>query len=210
MVFGRLLPREMSFFEFFEQHAALSLEGAKAFRDLVSQGSNVAASAKRIKEIEHEADTVTHRCVEALHKTFITPIDRNDVHRLISKMDDILDAVEAAAERITLYEVSEMTPEVRELAHILVKATDKVAVALKGLRDMKHAQPILDACVDVNRLENEGDAILRIAVARLFRESAKDPIQVIKWKEIYQDAETVLDVCEDVVHIVESMLVKQA
>jgi predicted phosphate transport protein (TIGR00153 family) len=210
MVFGRLLPREMSFFEFFEQHAALTLEGAKAFRDLVSQGANVSVSAKRIKEIEHEADTVTHRCVEALHKTFITPIDRNDVHRLISRMDDILDAVEAAAERITLYEVSEMTPEVRELAHILVKAADKVAVALKGLRDMKHAQPIMDACVDVNRLENEGDAILRIAVARLFRESKDDPITVIKWKEIYENLESATDRCEDVANIVEGIVLENA
>ncbi len=209
MVFARLLPRESSFFDLFEKHAELTLEGAKAFRDLVSQGANIAASAKRIKEIEHEADTITHRCVEALHKTFITPIDREEIHHLISRLDDVLDAVEAAAERITLYEISVMTPEVRELAHILVKASDKVGVALKGLRDLKHAEPIMHACVDVNRLENEGDAILRIAVARLFREE-KDPITIIKWKEVYENLESATDRCEDVANIVEGIVLENA
>jgi predicted phosphate transport protein (TIGR00153 family) len=209
VVFGRLLPRETSFFDFFEQHAQLTLDGARAFRELVELGANVSVMAKRIKEIEHEADTVTHRCVEALHKTFITPIERDDVHRLISRMDDILDALEAAAERISLYEIVEMTPEVRELAQVLVKASDKVALALRGLRDMKHAEPIIEACVDVNRLENEGDAILRIAVARLFRE-AKDPITVIKWKEIYENLENATDRCEDVANIVEGIVLENA
>jgi uncharacterized protein len=209
VVFGRLLPREMSFFDFFERHAALTLEGAKAFRDLAAPGSDVPAAAKRIKEMEHQADTVTHQCVEALHKTFITPIERDDVHRLISRMDDILDYIEAAAERITLYDVTEMTPEMRELAQVLVKAIDKVGVALRGLRDMKHAEPILEACVDVNRLENEGDAILRIAVARLFRE-AKDPILIIKWKEIYENLESATDRCEDVANIVEGIVLENA
>ncbi len=208
-MFGRLLPRETSFFDFFEQHAALTAEGAKAFRDLVSQGANVQAAAKRIKEIEHEADTVTHRCVEALHKTFITPIERDDVHRLISRMDDILDYVEAAAERISLYDIVSMTPEVRELAHLLTKAVEKVGVALKGLRDMKHADPIIEACVDVNRLENEGDAILRIAVARLFRET-RDSMLVIKWKEIYESLESATDRCEDVANIVEGIVLENA
>lgn len=207
MVFGRFLPRETSFFQFFEQHAALTLEGTKEFRALVAQGANVATSAKRIKELEHEADTVTHRCVEALHKTFITPIERDDVHRLISRMDDILDYLESAAERIALYDLVEMTPEVRELAHILVKAADKLGIAVRGLRNMKNAAPILEACVDVNRLENEGDAILRIAVARLFRESS-DPIFVIKWKEIYESLESATDRCEDVANIVEGIVLE--
>ncbi len=209
MVFGRLLPRETSFFSFFEKHAALTLEGAKAFRDLVAAGGAIPELAKRIKQIEHEADTVTHQCVEALHKTFITPIEREDVHRLISRLDDILDYVEAAAERIILYEIDELTPEVRELAQVLVKAAERLAVTLHGLRDMKHAEPILEACVDVNRLENEADAILRIAVARLFREEA-NPITVIKWKEIYEDLESASDRCEDVANIVEGIVLENA
>jgi len=206
-MFGRLLPKETSFFDFFDRHAALSEEGAKEFRKLVEVGSSVVSCAKRIKEIEHEADTVTHRCVEALHRTFITPIERDDIYRLISRMDDVLDYVEAAAERISLYEITVMTPEVRELAQVLCKATEKVAVALKGLRDMKNAEPISQACVDVNRLENEGDAILRIAVARLFREET-NAIMVIKWKEIYESLESATDRCEDVANIVEGIVLE--
>ncbi|MBN1962289.1 MAG: DUF47 domain-containing protein [Deltaproteobacteria bacterium] len=209
MVFGRLLPRETSFFEFFEKHAQLSLQGAKVFSEIVSNSLSVQEGARQIKTIEHDADTVTHECVAALHKTFITPIEREDVHRLISRMDDILDALEAASERLSLYEIEEMTPEIRELGKVLVKATEKLGVALRGLRDMKHAEPILEACVDVNRLENEGDAILRIAVARLFREE-KDPITVIKWKEIYENLETAADRCEDVANVVEGIVLENA
>lgn len=209
MFFNRLLPRETSFFDFFEKHAALTLEGAKEFRNLVSVGSNVNACARRVKELEHEADTVTHRCVEALHSTFITPIERDDIHRLISRLDDVLDCFEAAAERISLYEIVEMTPEVRELAQVVVKAAEKVDVALRRLRNMKDAGPILEACVDVNRLENEADAILRIAVARLFREE-KDPVTVIKWKEIYEHLENATDRCEDVANIVEGIVLEHA
>jgi uncharacterized protein len=208
-MFRKLLPRETSFFDFFEQHAALTLKGAQEFRALVTAEGNLAASARRVKEIEHECDTVTHRCVEALHKTFITPIERDDIHRLISRMDDIMDYVEAASERITLYDLTEMTPEIRELAGVLVKSSEKVEAALRGLRDMKNAKPILEACVDVNRLENEADAILRIAVARLFRE-AKDPILVIKWKEIYENLENATDRCEDVANIIEGVVLENA
>src|SRR5213593_4323183 len=110
-MFGRLLPRETSFFDFFEQHAALTVEGTKEFLSLVSTGANIGAKAKRIKEIEHETDVITHRCVEALHKTFITPIERDDIHRLITRMDDIMDYVEAAAERLVLYELQVMDPD---------------------------------------------------------------------------------------------------
>jgi uncharacterized protein len=208
-MFGRFLPRETSFFDFFEQHAALSLQGCKEFLSLASTGANVAAKAKRIKEIEHETDVITHRCVEALHKTFITPIERDDIYRLITRMDDIMDFVEAASERVALYELERMTPEVKDLADILVRAVEQIAVAVKGLRDMRHAAPILESCVDINRLENEGDSILRAALARLFREE-KDPITVIKWKEIYEDLETATDRCEDVANIIEGVVLEHA
>ena len=206
-MFGRFLPKETSFFDFFEQHAALAVEGSKEFLSLASTGANVAAKAKRIKEIEHETDVVTHRCVEALHRTFITPIERDDIYRLISRMDDIVDFIEAASERIALYDMKEMTPEVRDLADVLVRAVQQIVVAVKGLRNMKHAEPVLQACVDVNRLENEGDTILRNALARLFKEE-KDPFTVIKWKEIYETLETATDRCEDVANIIEGVVLE--
>jgi len=206
-MFGRFLPKETSFFDFFEQHAALTVEGCKEFLSLASTGANVLAKAKRIKEIEHETDVVTHRCVEALHKTFITPIERDDIYRLISRMDDIVDFIEAASERIALYDMKEMTPEVKDLADILVRAVQQIVVAVKGLRNMKNAEPVLQACVDINRLENEGDTILRNALARLFKEE-RDPITVIKWKEIYEGLETATDRCEDVANIIEGVVLE--
>jgi predicted phosphate transport protein (TIGR00153 family) len=209
-MFGRFLPKETSFFDFFEQHAMLTVEGAQEFLSMVSTGANIEAKAKRIADIEHETDVITHRCVEALHKTFITPIDRDQIHRLITKMDDIMDFVEAAAERIALYEIVTMTAEVRDLADVLVRASEKVEQAARGLRNLKNPQAILKVCVDVNRLENEGDQILRRAVAKLFKESAGDPINVIKWKEIYENLESATDRCEDVANIIEGVVLEHA
>jgi len=207
-MFGRFLPKETSFFDFFEQHAALTVEGTKEFLSMVSTGANIETKAKRIADIEHETDVITHRCVEALHKTFITPIDRDDIHRLITKMDDIMDFVEAAAERIALYEITVMTAEVRDLADVLVRASEQVELASRCLRNLKDPQTILKLCVDINRLENEGDQILRRAVAKLFRESSGDPITVIKWKEIYENLEAATDRCEDVANIIEGVVLE--
>ena len=173
-MFGRFLPRETSFFDFFEQHAALTIEGAKEFLSLVTTGANISAKCRRISDIEHETDTITHRCVEALHKTFITPIDRDSIHRLITRMDDVMDYVEAA---------------------------------MRGLRQLKDPQATLKLCIDINRLENEADAILRRSVARLFKDE-KDPIIVIKWKEIYENLEMASDRCEDVANIIEGVILE--
>lgn len=205
----RFLPREEDFFSLFERHAALAVEGAKQFAKLAGGGENVKAMAARIKEIEHEADVVTHTCVERLHTTFITPIDRDDIHRLITRMDDVMDFVESASERIALYDLRDMTPEVKALADVLVRATESVAIAVGGLRDLRKTQVILDACIEVNRLENEGDEILRNAVATLFRE-ATDPLLVMKWKEVYEALESATDRCEDVANIIEGVVLEHA
>jgi uncharacterized protein len=208
-MFGRFLPRETSFFDFFEQHAALTIEGCKEFLSMVTTGANIAAKCRRISDIEHETDTITHRCVEALHKTFITPIDRDSIHRLITKMDDVMDFVEAAAERIELYEVTTMTSDVRDLADVLHRSAQQVEVAVRGLRTLKEPHATLKLCIDINRLENEADAILRRSVARLFKEE-KDPIAVIKWKEIYENLESASDRCEDVANIIEGVILEHS
>src|SRR4051812_32172205 len=184
-MFGRLLPKETSFFDFFEQHAALTVAGTKEFVSLVASGANIDAKARRIKEIEHETDVVTHRCVEALHKTFITPIERDDIYRLITKMDDIIDNVEATSERIVLYDIRVMRPEAKDLTGVLVRCMVQIQKALRGMRAMKNAEPILQTCVEINQLENEADALLRAALARIFKEE-KDPLTVIKWKEVFE------------------------
>ena len=208
-MFGRFLPRETSFFDFFEQHAALTIEGTKEFLSMVTTGANIAAKCRRISDIEHETDTITHRCVEALHKTFITPIDRNDIYRLITKMDDIMDMVEAAADRLALYDVKEMTKEAVDLARCLVSGAEHVLGAVSGIRDLRKSEAILQHCIEINRLENVADSILRGALARLFREE-KDPIAVIKWKEIYETLESATDRCEDVANIIEGVLLENS
>jgi uncharacterized protein len=201
----KLLPRETSFFDFFEQHAELTLDGATEFLSLVNSGVNIEAKARRIKEIEHETDVITHRCVEALHKTVITPMDSTQIHRLITRMDDVMDAIEAAAERIALYKLRQMTPEVQAMADVLKSATQVLLDACRLLRNVRDPAAILKKCVDVNRLENEADAILRCAVARLF-DQEEDPVMIIKWKEIYESLETAADRCEDVANIIENVI----
>jgi uncharacterized protein len=204
-----LLPRDEDFFGLFERHAALTVEGAREMQRLVQGGQNIRTRAARIKEIEHETDVITHACVERLHKTFITPFDRDDIHRLITRMDDVMDYIESAAIAVMLYELVEMTDPARELADVLVRSTESVAVAVAGLKNVKQSQAILDACIEVNRLENEGDEILRGALADLFRE-AKDPLLVLKWKEVYEALENATDRCEDVANVIEGVVLEHA
>src|SRR4029450_4498282 len=176
----RLLPREEDFFGLFERHAALAVEGAREMQRLMQGGQNARVLAARIKEIEHECDVLTHSCVERLHTTFITPFDRDDIHRLITRMDDVMDYIESAASAVMLYELTEMTTPARRLADVLVRSTEAVAVAVAGLRTVKQSKSILEACIEVNRLENEGDEILRSALVDLFR-GATDPLPGLKW-----------------------------
>jgi uncharacterized protein Yka (UPF0111/DUF47 family) len=205
----RLLPREDDFFGLFERHAALTVEGAREMQRLVQGGQNVRVLAARIKEIEHETDVITHACVERLHKTFITPFDRDDIHRLITRMDDVMDYIEAAAISVMLYELTDMTTPARELADVLVRSTEAVAIAVGGLKRVKQSDVILKACIEVNRLENEGDEILRNALADLFR-GATDPLLVLKWKEVYEALENATDRCEDVANIIEGVVLEHA
>jgi Phosphate transport regulator (distant homolog of PhoU) len=202
------LPRETSFFDFFDQHIALTIDGTRQFLTLISDGNNIETEAKRIKSIESECDTITHRCIEALHKTFITPLDRNDILRLISRLDDVMDFVEAAAGRTALYELKEIPPGIRELADILCRATVALQGALNGLRNMENSAAIRKHCIEVNRLENEADSVLRNALARLFK-NEKNPVQIMMWKEIYENLETATDRCEDVANIIEGVVLER-
>jgi len=205
----RLLPHDASFFAHFEHQGKKTVEGCRAFLEMVEQPSDLEARAERVKQIEHECDEITHAVVEALHKTFITPIDRNDIYRLITKMDDIMDFVEAAADRLALYEVKAMTKEVGDLARCLVQSAEHVLGAVSSIRDLGKPNGILQHCIEINRLENVADGILRSALARLFREE-KDPIAVIKWKEIYETLEAATDRCEDVANIIEGVVLEHS
>ena len=205
----RLLPHDASFFAHFEHQGKKTVEGCRAFLEMVEQPGNMETRAERVKQIEHECDEITHAVVEALHKTFITPIDRNDIYTLITKMDDIMDFVEAAADRLALYEIPKMTKEVGDLAHCLVESAEHVLGAVSSIRDLGKPNGILQHCIEINRLENVADGLLRSALARLFREE-KDPIAVIKWKEIYETLESATDRCEDVANIIEGVVLENS
>jgi len=206
---SRLLPRQSNFFDFFEKIAAITVASARELGKLSSDGANVEEIARRIKDLEHEADELTHTCMETLHKTFITPIDRNDIHRLASKLDDIVDFIDGAARQIQLFEVSELPQSAREATVVLVQATEAVERAVIGLRNMKNATAILSECVRINELENQADRIKAASVARLFREES-DAIKVLKWHEIFQRLENVTDACEDVANVIEGIVLENA
>lgn len=203
----RLLPKNENFFDYFEQHCQLIQKGCQELHSLVSDQTDIAGKVNRIREIERECDEVAHRCIEAIHKTFITPIDRTDIHRLIRRMDDIIDAIDAATSRIGMYEITEMRPDAGQLSSVLMQATAEMELALRGLRNMKNAATTKEKCVRIYHLENEGDVILRSSLAKLFKEE-QNPILIIKWKEIYQRLERAIDRCEDVANIIEGIVIE--
>jgi predicted phosphate transport protein (TIGR00153 family) len=204
---SRLLPRQSNFFDFFEKHVALTVEGARELSKIAQDGADINEIALRIKALEHQADEVTHLCMETLHKTFITPIDRNDIHRLASKLDDITDSINGAARQLALFEITVFPQSVREAVLVHVHATEAVERAVKGLRNMRNASAVLGECVRINELENQADRIKASSVARLFREES-NPIVVLKWYEIFQSLESVTDACEDVANVIEGIVLE--
>jgi len=203
----RLTPREEKFFDLFEELAKKIDEGAQLFLDMLTHYDSFQTRLVKLKELEHEADVITHRTYEKMHKTFLTPLDREDIYALVNKMDSILDMIEASAVRMYLYKVKTPAEELFVLMRILTEAIAKVKGVVHALRDKKNFKMILEACVEINTLENEGDYVLRTAMARLF-EREKDPIELIKWKEIFERIEESIDVCEDVSNIIEGIVLK--
>jgi uncharacterized protein Yka (UPF0111/DUF47 family) len=204
-MFARFFPAEgKEFFELFERHAGKTLEAARLLQAMLNNPIDLSDQARRIKTVEHEGDVITHRAVEMLHRTFVTPIDRGDIHRLISRLDDILDLIDATSERIWLYGIDTIDRDACDLADTLVNAVSEVARAMVGLRDLKRRDALLQVCMEINRYENEGDTLLRRAVARLFQDS-KEPLTVIKRKDIYEFLENAIDRCEDVANVVEGV-----
>jgi predicted phosphate transport protein (TIGR00153 family) len=205
-ILARLLPTSGGgvFFELFEQHAERTREAAELLAGMFRDDVPAEKEAERVKSVEHQGDEITHTVIERLHQTFITPIDREDIHELISHMDDVLDLIDATSERLWLYDVRRIEPEARELSAVLLKAVTEMGAAVRGLRDLKDRARLIAHCTEINRLENEGDRLLRRAVARLFREGT-DPIHVLKWKEIYDNLENAIDRCEDVANVIEGV-----
>ena len=205
----RFLPRDEKFYDFFENSVTTVVEGATQLEDLIRDFREVSLKAKKIKDTEHEGDVITHDTIEMLNRTFVTPLDREDIHNLISSLDDVLDYIEACAERLSLFRIGKTTEEAMLLVGVLVKTVKEMAQAVFKLRGLKGADSIMKNCIEINRLENEGDYVCRAAVAKLF-EPENDPLYVIKWKEIYETLENAIDRCEDVANVLEGIMLKNA
>jgi len=179
------------------------------FFDLARGVDDVPTQCTKIKEVESACDKVTHDTVASLHRVFITPIDRNDIHRLISKMDGVMDIVEAAARSIDIYDIRQPSTELATMATTLLASAKQVCSAVEGLRDLKHSQSIFERCIEINRLENESDRQLSGTIARLMRETT-DPVAIIKWKEVFETVEMATDSCEDVANVIEGVVMENA
>jgi len=205
----RLLPKEENFLIQFNRTAEIIVEAALALDDLAKDFTDVEVKVGRIKHLEHEGDHVTHQTFALLSRTWITPIDREDIHDLTKQLDDVLDLIDAAAARLVLFKIPAPTPELRAQAHLIVQSAQAIQRALGLLSDLKNSREILDACIEINRLENEADRMHLEAVKRLFEEET-DAILVFKWKEILDRLEDATDRCEDVADVIEGVVLKNA
>jgi len=206
---ARFLPKKTEFFALFSRHAQLCVEGAILLADLLAKPTDGKERYERIHAIEHDADRVCQETMETLHKTFVTPIDRSDIHELSSRLDDIMDHIEATAQRIWLYEIAQPTPEMLEMSENVVRATEAMKAAVDGLGGSVPAGRMRELCVNVKTVEKENDRVLRRATARLFKEEL-DARALIKWKEIYEDVEGAIDRCEDVANVIEGVVLENS
>jgi len=202
-------PRDEKFFDMFERASDNLNKAGQAFKDLLNDYTNTENKIKNIKDLEHEGDILTHEIFDKLNRTFITPIDREDIHQLTSEVDDVLDYILATADRLQLYKIKKPTPETLKLAEVLVAAIEILGKAVNSLKDAKRSRRTLDYCVEINRLENEGDLFHKAAIAELFSDG-KDAVEIIKWNDIYDHLESAIDMCEDVADTVEGIVVKNA
>jgi len=208
-MFGRLMPTEGKFFDLFNQHAALCVKGAHEMVGLMTNFDDLENRTHAVESIEKQADKITYATVDLLHKTFITPLDRDDIHKLITRMDDILDMMEDAAQTISLYDLQAVTPEAKRLAELCLACCEKVQQAVGMLHNMDNAQKIVAICEEIDRLESDADHVMRAAMSKLFRDEP-DVRNLIKMKAIYEILETVTDRCEDVANIIEGIIVENA
>jgi predicted phosphate transport protein (TIGR00153 family) len=205
-MFG-LIPKDEKFFAMFKEMTVTIIEGANLLKDMMDNFEDPLGSQKKIKDVEHKCDQLTHDIIKKLNKSFITPFDREDIYALSGALDDIMDLIDASSQRFVMYNVEKPTPESKELAFIILKSCQTIDKAV-GILGGK-LEPISEYCVEVNALENEADRVCREAVSKLFDEE-KDAIKLIKWKEIYETMERATDKCEDAANILESVVVKNA
>ncbi len=202
----RLLPREERFYDDFIAMAEEIRRGASILEEMLAPEQPIWDKADEIHEVEHKCDFLTHEVIQRLHRTFVTPLDREDIHALARSLDDVMDAIDASAAIVRLYHIAEVRTEARELARIIMASAEQVVKAITALERRKGVD---EPAVEINRLENEADRVHQAAVRRLFQEE-RDPITIIKWKEILDFLEDATDRCEDVANVLEGVVVKHA
>jgi predicted phosphate transport protein (TIGR00153 family) len=202
----RFLPPEEGFFDLFAKQAANIHMGADTLLKMLSHYTGVPEQVQIVKAIEHEGDEITHTLFTKLNQTFITPFDREDIYELCSRLDDVIDLIDAASSRFVLYRVDTVRTGTVDLVKVLVSATAEVEAAVRALETPQQA---LKHCIEINRYENESDRLCRTLIAQIFDEE-RDPVQIIKWKEIFEVIETAVDKCEDVANVIEGVILKTA
>ena len=199
--------KNQSLFNLFEQQGRKTIEGCQALLDMIEEPRSLDAQAQRVSQIEHECDEITHTVVHWLHSTLITPLDRTAIHTLITCMDDVMDLVEATADRVALYELAATTADAVEMTRCLLATSEHVLGAVNGLRELRKPDVILAHCAAIAQQETVADHLLRAALARLLREE-KAPLRVLQWKEIYETLEAATDRCEDVANVIEGVVLE--
>lgn len=208
-MFGRFMPRDGNFFELFNAHARYIVDGSQALEKLIENLEDAERHRRNIKIIEKSADKLTSECNDLLHKTFITPLDRDEIQQLINTLDDIIDVIEDVANTITLYDVQALPDDAIEFARLSTRTAIQVQQAVSMLSDMKQAQQILRCCKEIDELESDVDRLLRIAISRLFREE-EDVKTLIKLKNVYELLETITDKCEAAAKIIQGIVLENA
>src|SRR3989440_1382195 len=202
----RILPREEGFFDLFVEQAENIHAGAAALVKMLSHYTGVPEQVQSIKAIEHQGDDIAHNVLTKLNQTFVTPLDREDIHELCSQLDDVIDLIDAAASRFVLYRVTSVREGTVDLVKVLLAATSEVTAAVQNLGTPEKA---MSHCIEINRYENDSDRICRTLIAKLFDEES-EAVQIIKWKEIFEVIETAVDKCEDVANVIEGIVIKSA
>ncbi len=204
----RLLPRDEKFFDYFEQATDVIVQGAESLLRMLDDIEHAETYRKEIADLEHTGDSLIHQVMDKLNRTFVTPLDAEDIRAIASRLDDVIDYTQAAAERLVLYQVTSPLVGGAKLTSVLVQTAKEVHQVVAKLRDLSQRREILEHCIEINRLENVGDKIYREALGDLFRQG--DVLELIRWKEIFEQIEQAIDQCEDLADIIESVIVKHA